>query len=138
MDETPDKPDQPTAVKSLRRRWYQFTLRTLLIGVALLSVPCAYVAHEYRIVQARKEWITDRAPVFQRALIPSKQVNQRNPASDPSLIRRWLGDKAETLIDVDSEADSAIAKSLFPEAAIKLVEDPDPEPADVAALLPAR
>ena len=35
MDETPAKPDQPTAVKSPRRRWYQFTLRTLLIFVTV-------------------------------------------------------------------------------------------------------
>ena len=37
-----------------RRRWYQYSLRTLLIGVALLAVPCADVAHEARIVSERK------------------------------------------------------------------------------------
>jgi len=107
----------------MTRRWYQFSLRTLLIGVALLSVPCAYVAHEYRLVQARKEWITRRAPPFELAGIPPTQVYERNPAADPSLIRRWLGDRAETDIDVDSEADAAAAKSLFPEAAVEMVED---------------
>ena len=56
MDDTPAKPDQPTAVKSPRRRWYQFTQRTVLVGVALLAVPCAYVAHEYRIVAERRAW----------------------------------------------------------------------------------
>ncbi len=36
---------------------FQFSLRTLLIGVALLAVPCVYVAHEAKIVAERKAWL---------------------------------------------------------------------------------
>ena len=36
------------------RRRFQFRLRTLLIVVALLAVPCWYVANEARIVRQRR------------------------------------------------------------------------------------
>src|SRR5947209_1765141 len=105
----------------MARRRFQFRLRTLFIVVTIVAVVCCYVGHEYRIVKTRQEWVTDRVPVFEAADVAPKEINKRNPATDPSLIRRWLGDKAETYIDVDSEADAATAKSLFPEATIKLV-----------------
>jgi hypothetical protein len=38
MDEKPDQPARR------RMRWYQFSLRTLLIGVTLVAVACGYVA----------------------------------------------------------------------------------------------
>jgi hypothetical protein len=38
-----------------KSRWYQFSLRTLLIGVMLLAGMCAYVAHEATIVRQRHE-----------------------------------------------------------------------------------
>jgi hypothetical protein len=34
-----------------KRRWFQFSLRSLLIGVALLSIPCAYVGWQAKIVR---------------------------------------------------------------------------------------
>ena len=44
-----------------KRRWFQFSLRTLMIGVTLLSVPIAYVEHEARIVRERRIQITARS-----------------------------------------------------------------------------
>ena len=37
-----------------KRRWYQFSLRTLLIVVTLLAVPCAYTGWQAKIVRDRK------------------------------------------------------------------------------------
>jgi hypothetical protein len=42
-------PDQPSP-----RRRFQFRLRTLLIGVTLLAIPCAYVGWQAKIVRARQ------------------------------------------------------------------------------------
>ncbi len=37
-----------------KRRWFQFSLRTLLIGVTLLAVACAYVGWQAKIVRERR------------------------------------------------------------------------------------
>jgi hypothetical protein len=41
-------PDQPSP------RRFQFRLRTLLIGVTLLAVPCAYIGWQLKIVRERQ------------------------------------------------------------------------------------
>jgi hypothetical protein len=38
-----EKPATAEPRKKARRRWYQFSIRTLLIGVMLLGLVCAYV-----------------------------------------------------------------------------------------------
>jgi hypothetical protein len=48
---------------------FQFRLRTLLIGVTLVAVPCAYVAHEARIAAM--------SPAFQS----NSSLNARGPAT---------------------------------------------------------
>ena len=47
MPDEPIRPDKP------RRRWFRFSLRTLLILVAVAAIPMAWVAHERR--QSEKE-----------------------------------------------------------------------------------
>jgi hypothetical protein len=69
-----------------RRCWYQFGLRTLLIAVALLAIPCGYVAHEAMIVRERKtmlKLIVDRGGV----------VIHGDGDPQPSVLRRMLGDE---------------------------------------------
>ena len=54
MQTEPPKADPPKC----KRRWFQFSLRTLLIGVTVLAMPCAYVgwfAKEERSRLARRE-----------------------------------------------------------------------------------
>ncbi len=45
-------------IQKPRRRWLQFRLRTLLVGVMLLAIPCAYVGHEAAIVTKRRSFST--------------------------------------------------------------------------------
>ena len=58
MDDQPATPDQPTVLKKPRRRWYQFSLRTLLIVVTLAGCglgwlgPKAYQARRQQAVVA--------------------------------------------------------------------------------------
>ncbi len=122
----PEKPDNAVP----RRRWYQFSLRTLLIGVALLGVLCAYVAHEYRIVAARKAWLAAHPgdPRIEPNSLRGwhdgypKAIREPDRSRSPFLVRRWLGDKDMLNVFVyPQEADEAAA--LFPEATI-LIANP--------------
>jgi hypothetical protein len=40
-----------------KHRWFQFSLRTLLIGVTLLAIPLGYVGWQAKIVRHRRELI---------------------------------------------------------------------------------
>jgi hypothetical protein len=56
MDE---KPKTAGPGKKPRRRWFQFKLRTLLIGMALLTIPCGYVSWQAKIVRERKALLVE-------------------------------------------------------------------------------
>jgi hypothetical protein len=105
-----------------RRRWFQFRLRTMLIGIVLLAPACAYFAHEAQIVRERKAWLETNRRWQEYALMWrfNFNISAANPDKCPSLTRRWLGDKPVTLIvvDPDSEVDLQSASELFPEAVV--------------------
>jgi hypothetical protein len=116
MLDTPTTPDPPKP----RRRWYQFRLRTLLMGVVLLAVLCAYVAHEAAIVAARRAWLAaHHAAAFDESAGPA---HPSHPDKAPTAIRRWLGDKIFSTVWVHVDADLLGAQTLFPEAEIVSVE----------------
>ena len=135
MADTPNtaEPGKP------RRRWLQFRLRTLLVGVVLLSLPCAYFARrEARIVAARKNWLDSHRREMDRCTLMAAHgvlwwPKGRLPEEDqqlyqtPSRIRLWLGDVACVKIAVRRSASTAEqieAESLFPEAFIIVVDPP--------------
>jgi hypothetical protein len=121
-----------------RRRWFQFGLRTLLIGVVLLAIPCGYVGWRAKIVRERKAWLNSHKPEMdffsmmgaRAALCTPKgwlQEEDQQPCQAPSRIRLWLGDIAYGTIRVRQSASTAEqveAESLFPEAVVIIVCPP--------------
>ena len=99
------------------RRWFQFSLRTLMIGVTLLAVASGYVACEARIVAFGKEFVQENGfhEGFWSPLV------EGDPNKSPSLLRQLLGDSARSFVEVPIGLNSARIKgvaSLFPESAI--------------------
>ena len=98
-----------------RCRWFQFRLRTMLIAVALLAVPCAYVAHEARFVAARKEWLTQHSQLARNGeTIPLPTY--LSPRTELPIVRRLLGDESCDRVPIDSADEEQRAEELFPEA----------------------
>jgi hypothetical protein len=119
MVENPANADPPVPAKnSHRRRWFQFSLRSLMIFVALLAVPMGYVAHVAKIVRERK-LLLDKVVSLGGGY--SAIVSGRTWGKGPSLIDRVLGDEP---IMVISFSRSTVGNRLtglgaaFPEASI--------------------
>jgi len=104
MDENHD-----TAASKPRLRWYQFSLRTLLIVVALVAGPFAYIAHEGQIVTERRAMLK---------LIVDRGGEVNFGADDPPLLRRILGDVGSCSIVYPvslSAAEKSRIHELFPD-----------------------
>lgn len=122
MDE---KHDAAVTTKRPRRRWYQFTLRTLLIGVVAQAIFCACVAREIRIVAARKAWLASHPQEGIQYNIVVVSIGSADgsegdvPVEESlPLIRRWLGDELQYDLEIESEHDRTSAQALFPEARV--------------------
>jgi len=111
-----NEPDAADSMKP-RRRWFQFRLRTLLIGVVVLSIPCAYVASEEAIVLARNAWLKAHS---QSINLTIGKIYEGNEQEGPGMVRRWLGDEPQDLVDVlnPQPGDLENARRLFPEACL--------------------
>jgi hypothetical protein len=95
------------------RRRFQFRLRTLMIAVTLLAVPCAYVGRQVKIVRERRTWLEDLRTGYWTG-------SQYDKSKSPSVLRRWLGDRAVERVylrDI-SPAQLEEIKWLFPEAKV--------------------
>jgi hypothetical protein len=106
--------DQPSP-----RRRFQFRLRTLLIVVTLLSVPCAYIGRQARVVAERRAWLAAH-PISQRDQLWDSLdclITLGDQTEYPSLVRRWIGDEAIRILFV-GQSDAETAEALFPEAAV--------------------
>jgi hypothetical protein len=118
-----DNPNTADPGKS-RRPWYQFRLRTLLIAVPLLATPCGYIAHEAKIVRARRAFLEeqyqeskDRGPVH----VGPPLLFYGDTDQQASYVRRWLGDTGQWIVVVRASAPLAekqAAAALFPEAGV--------------------
>lgn len=104
-----------------KRRWFQFRLRTLLIAVMLLAIPSSYIAHEYRIVVARKEWLKDH-PILHAVYY---ELPAAEPGSSLPIIRRLLGDELQDYVYLENPDEEKTAKELFPEAAVNVFTSAD-------------
>jgi hypothetical protein len=109
MQTEPSKAEPPNR----KRRWFQFSLRTLLIGVTLLALLSGYVVRQRAFVEERQRFLDEsrHQPIFATS----------DEAPDVPWIRRLLGDRAVLAIGLDADADRAErqrAASLFTEACI--------------------
>jgi hypothetical protein len=96
--------DQPS-----RRRRFQFRLRTLMIVVTLLAVPCGYIGWQARIVRERRDLLASQ--------FVKSSINDGNGSM--SWIRRSLGDEAYVFLYLSETATPDVVdriKIAFPEA----------------------
>jgi hypothetical protein len=118
MEAEPLKSEPPKR----KRRWFQFSLRSLLIVVTLLAVACGYVGSQAEIVRERKAML---------ALIRSEGgdtpgfTHYKRPPPVPWL-RRVMGDEwIDTIVlarAVDAEKLADI-KQTFPDADLYLWDE---------------
>jgi hypothetical protein len=101
-----------------KRRWYQFRLRTLLIGVTLVAA-CAYVGRQAKIVRERQAWRAN--PRFWEPITNVEIIKSSIP-----WIRRLLGDSdciCITAVDGVTDTELDACRSAFPEADVPHVGD---------------
>jgi hypothetical protein len=117
MEAEPPQADLPKR----KRRWFQFSLRTLLIGVTVLAALCAYVVHEAKIVSDR--WATWRRINDEGGNVISADGTIPN---GPNWIRLALHDRPVKWIYAPVFATDEEIKQfreMFPEAEIRPASD---------------
>src|SRR5258708_22754093 len=98
MEAEPTKADPPKR----KRRWSQFSLRSLPIGVTLMAVPCAYVGWQAKIVRERKQELGRDVNGRWEFLFEGFEVVGPNPISP---LRRMLGDVRIMAIEISPETE---------------------------------
>jgi hypothetical protein len=106
--------DQPSP-----RRRFQFRLRTLMIVVTLLAVPCAYVGWQAKIVRERREtaeWIGKTLGGTTYRYDDDLMFVKSYRRFRPPLLRRLFGDWAyyRVVVPHPSEADLKRIREVFP------------------------
>jgi hypothetical protein len=100
-----------------KRRWFQFSLRTLMIAVTVLAVPCAYVAGQAKIVRERRAELNR---VVDGRLL---EICGNGEKRVIPWIRRILGDQRVGSIKVQTGMDGRELdrlRLLFPEASVEI------------------
>jgi len=125
MQPEPPKADQPKR----KRRWFQFSLRSLLIFVTLLAVPMAHIGWQAEIARGRndmREQLEGRGAIFLSDGVPGLS----HPELSPSWLRRLLGDEDVPYIWIpprerlDLEVHLEEVRRVFPEAFVVTSELP--------------
>ena len=93
-----------------------------MISVTVLAVVCGYFAHEAKVVLARREWLEahPRLEMFAGSHSYNTLV-KGDPSKSPSLLRRWLGDREQSRMEVLQGVSPAEINEIsrrFPEAAV--------------------
>ena len=113
MESEPPKAEPPKADPPKRkRRWFQFSLRTLMIGVTVFCLLTGWI----RILnQANVVW--ERQSLLKRALVWGADDTD----SGVPLVRRLFGDSGVGLVQLDvsaSDEELALYRAAFPEASV--------------------
>jgi hypothetical protein len=103
-----------------KRRWYQFRLRTLLIGVTLVAIWCGWQVHVVAARKAASKAFQERGADFY--LFDAKTAH---PLSVLLWMRvQFIGDSPVNRIylskDRFNEKDEAEIAAMFPEAQVEL------------------
>jgi hypothetical protein len=88
------------------RRRFQFRLRTLMIGVTLLAVPCAYVGWQAKIVRERRA-LLDEINAAGGGEVPADIAHR------PPWLRRILGDENVGFMVVPYTTDGETMARIF-------------------------
>jgi hypothetical protein len=101
-----------------RRRWLQFSLRTLFILLTLAALAVAWIASDRRIAMARRRFLLGEEGRAQPAFIPAE--------NELSFWRKYFGDQSRKSISLPvgaTAADVEEAQRLFPEAEIEMTRE---------------
>jgi hypothetical protein len=104
-----------------KRRWSQFSLRSLLIFTLICAIPCGYLGWQAKIVRERK--------LCFKQLASKRGIGQHGPESlpnAPNWIRLALGDVPIESIDApvfatDDELNEI--RAMFPEAKVRVATE---------------
>ena len=128
MHTEPSKAEPPKR----KRRWFQFRLRTLMIGVTLLAAVCGYVAREVAIAKERREAAETYEPLREVFVLKSRsgidEYESRYKLNQAPWPLGWLGEDgyAGIVVPDNTPADEmSRLKRLFPESAIIRKSDAD-------------
>jgi hypothetical protein len=116
MQIEPSKAESPKC----KRRWFQFSLRTLLIAVSMLALPLGYVGWQAKIVRERGAFLENRY------YLPGESC-PFEPVQAPWMLR-LLGAKPIYHVTVWGRAEVERAASLFPEAIVADMEGVEQHP----------
>jgi hypothetical protein len=109
MQAEPPKAEPPKR----KRRWFQYSVRTLMIVVTLLAVGSGYVGWQAKIVRERDALSEKRDGVFMVIAVDDTEV---------PLVRRMLGDHQYMAVLFDDAPPEAILRryrAAFPEAEVR-------------------
>ena len=100
-------PQNPYEAPS-RRRWFRFSLRTVLVAVVVISIPLAWVAYSLK-------WIRTRHVALRDATLVSYSPDVRAPSN-----LALFGERGVYLIELPHEkpVDCHELRRLFPEAVL--------------------
>jgi len=101
-----------------RRRWFRFSLRTMLVLVAVAAIPLAWMGYHLIWIMQRHQYLEDARIVAKSKAGDSKRLP----------IGLWLmgehGIHSLVLLEISEDERSRIA-ALFPESSVLVVESFD-------------
>jgi hypothetical protein len=84
----------PPIIPTPRRRWLQFTLRTMLVLILIVSVPLGWFAHKLRQAEQQREAVREIEEIGGTAVqCPNFDPRDSWASRVPSRLRRTLGDE---------------------------------------------
>jgi hypothetical protein len=102
-----------------KRRWYQFSLRTMFV---LVTIVCVSAGLTVKWVQFSREWIRQRQDALHHRDERIAGFSTSNPSSRAApVLLRPFGESGVITVYVRMEEDIQYAKQLFPESDVKWV-----------------